>query len=107
MLFGFAAGQALNEKATPENLRACGALLARMHRVADAARSSAGSMGRYAGSRQRNSATRVRNGRLVAGREPDAQRTRTAAERKPRGAGATAGGILEPAHKAEAGGGPP
>lgn len=35
-LFGFAAGQALNEKATPENLRAYGALLARMHRAADA-----------------------------------------------------------------------
>jgi len=76
VLFGFAPGQALNEKPLPENLRAYGALLARVHQAADAmppiptrpaltvealvdepldvllrafgARSSAGSMGRYA-----------------------------------------------------------
>jgi Ser/Thr protein kinase RdoA (MazF antagonist) len=76
VLFGFAAGQGLNERLLPENLRGYGALLARMHQAADAmppiparpaltleelvdrplevlvrafgARSSAGSMGRYA-----------------------------------------------------------
>ncbi|MFL5380927.1 MAG: phosphotransferase enzyme family protein [Longimicrobiaceae bacterium] len=76
VLFGFAAGQPLNERPHPEHLRAYGVLLARMHQVADAmppiasrpaltveelvdeplevllrafgARSSAGSMGRYA-----------------------------------------------------------
>lgn len=76
VLFGFAAGQPLSDKPTPENLRAYGALLARVHQAADAmppigsrapltveelvdesleellrafgARSSAGYMGRYA-----------------------------------------------------------
>jgi len=76
VLFGFVAGQALNERPLPEHLRAYGALLARVHQAADAmppipsrpvlaldelvdqpldellqafgARSSAGSMGRYA-----------------------------------------------------------
>jgi Ser/Thr protein kinase RdoA (MazF antagonist) len=76
VLFGFAAGQPLNEKPLPEHLRGYGALLARLHQAADAmppiphrpaltvqtlvdeplevlvqafgARSSAGSMGRYA-----------------------------------------------------------
>lgn len=76
VLFAFAAGAALSDRPLPENLRAYGALLARMHQVADAmppipqrpaltveelldeplelllrsfgARSSAGAMGRYA-----------------------------------------------------------
>jgi Ser/Thr protein kinase RdoA (MazF antagonist) len=76
VLFAFAAGAALSDRPLPENLRAYGALLARMHHAADAmppipqrpaltveelldeplelllrsfgARSSAGSMGRYA-----------------------------------------------------------
>jgi Ser/Thr protein kinase RdoA (MazF antagonist) len=76
VLFGFAAGQGLNDRPLPEHLRAYGALLARLHQAADAmppitsrpaltleelvdeplevllrafgARSSAGSMGRYA-----------------------------------------------------------
>jgi len=76
VLFGFAPGQALSDRREPEHLRAYGALLARVHQVADAmppipsrpaltlealvdeplevllrafgARSSAGSMGRYA-----------------------------------------------------------
>jgi Ser/Thr protein kinase RdoA (MazF antagonist) len=76
VLFAFAAGAALSDRPLPENLRAYGALLARMHQAADAmppipqrpaltvealldeplelllrsfgARSSAGSMGRYA-----------------------------------------------------------
>ena len=76
VLFAFAAGQALSDRPTPEHLRAYGALLARLHQAADAmppiparpaltlealvdeplevllrafgARSSAGSMGRYA-----------------------------------------------------------
>jgi Ser/Thr protein kinase RdoA (MazF antagonist) len=76
VLFPFAAGAALSDRPLPENLRAYGALLARMHQAADAmppipqrpaltveelldeplelllrsfgARSSAGSMGRYA-----------------------------------------------------------
>ena len=76
VLFGFAPGHGLNERPQPEHLRAYGALLARVHQVADAmppiparpaltleelvdeplevllrafgARSSAGSMGKYA-----------------------------------------------------------
>jgi Ser/Thr protein kinase RdoA (MazF antagonist) len=76
VLFGFAAGQPLNERPAPDHLRAYGALLARLHQAADAmppiparpaltleslvdeplevllraygTRSSAGSMGRYA-----------------------------------------------------------
>lgn len=76
VLFAFAAGQELSERRQPEHLRAYGALLARLHQAADAmppipsrpaltvealvdeplevllraygARSSAGSMGRYA-----------------------------------------------------------
>jgi len=81
VLFGFAAGQPLNERPLPEHLRAHGALLARLHLAADAvppiparpaltlearvdeplevllrafgARSSAGTMGRYAAARVR------------------------------------------------------
>src|SRR5215213_3217194 len=36
VLFGFAPGQPLNDKISPENLRSFGALLARVHDVADA-----------------------------------------------------------------------
>ena len=36
VLFAFAPGQALNERPTPENLRAFGAVLARLHQAADA-----------------------------------------------------------------------